>query len=54
MENIFNPEEVENIHRLITLYSNELVKVKRDLARLDTQQAEFDGVSLQFKCRFFM
>ena len=54
MENIFNPEEVENIHRLITLYSNELVKVKRDLARLDTQQAEFDGVSLQLKCIFYV
>ena len=54
MENIFNPQEVENIHRLITLYSNELVSVKRHLARLDAQQAEFDGVSSYLKYRFYV
>ena len=54
MENIFNVQEVENIHRLITLYSNELVKVKRDLARLDTQQAEFQEVHSILECIIYV
>ena len=46
MENIFNAQELQNIHQLIALYSSQLVKVKRDLARLAAQQAEFDDVCI--------
>ena len=43
---IFNAQEIQNIHNLLSLYSRQLVIVKRDLARMDQVQAEMQEVSL--------